>query len=679
MATTPTTALLVSKKAQEGIVAFKKSCHDLTKKHWNIRDQMRNIDLAYMRELDQTGEHRIAKIANRYGDATKLQNITVPIVMPQVETAVAYQSSVFLSGNPIFGVVASPKYEDAAMQMETILEDQAVKGGWTRELNLFFRDGFKYNIAAVEVTWESKVTASLETDTGYSTTEGKPKEVIWDGNVVRRLDPYNLIFDTRVSPSQVHSKGEFVGYIELMSRVALKDYIHKLPDKMVDNIVAAFESGNISYQNYFTPQLNSEALLNRDVRASTNWEAWATASETHSKIQYHNQYEVTTLYGRIIPSDFGLRVPSPNTPQVWKFVFVNDIPIYIERQTNAHGYLPILICQPLEDGLDYQTKSFASNIKPIQDVSSALMTSVLASRRRAISDRTLYDPSRIREADINNPNPSAKIPVRPSAYGKNLAESVFPFPFRDDQSSVILQQLPMFTSFADTISGQNKSQQGQFVKGNKTQHEYADVMSNASSRPQSISIVIEAQTFSPLKEILRLNILQFQGGTTLYNGNQKQEVAIDPITLRTAVTQFKVSDGLTPSDKLINADSFQVALQILGSSPQVSSQYNMGALISYLLKTQGAQVSEFEKPPGQVQYEQAVQQWQQTIMQVMKDNPDIKQEQLPPQPQLTQFGMNPDGTPNKTGVSNTPAPTIIEQIMGMGASNQQQPQPQPGQ
>jgi hypothetical protein len=61
-----------------------------------------------------------------------------------------------------------------------------------------------------------------------------------------------------------------------------------------------------------------------------------------------------------------------------------------------------------EDGLWYQTKSLAENVAPIQDVTSSLINSVIAARRRAISDRGIYDPSRITEANINSTNPSRK-------------------------------------------------------------------------------------------------------------------------------------------------------------------------------------------------------------------------------------------------------------------------------
>lgn len=649
MAIRSNTPLVIPPKAQAGVVEFLKQCDSLGAKHWNLREQMRKVDLAYMREKDLSAEQALAAAANSRGDPTKIQNVTVPVVLPQVEAAVTYQTSVFLQGHPIFGVTANPQNIDAAVQFETLIEDQATRGGWIREFILFFRDGFKYNLSAVEVKWDRKVTAALETDLNFSTNQAKPKEVIWEGNAIRRLDPYNLIFDTRVPPAKVHSHGEFAGYRERMSRIALKQFIQELPDTLVQNIVPAFES---SCQNrYHTPSLNPNALIDtHDV--STNWLAWAgISSADNSKISYKDSYEVVTLYARILPSDFGLRVPSPNTPQVWKFIIVNDsVLLYAERQTNAHGMLPILLAQPTEDGLDYQTKSLATNVSGIQDVTSAMWNSIIAARRRAISDRGIYDPSRISEAHINNPNPAAKIPVRPSAYGKPVGDAYFPIPFRDDQSSILMQETQSLLQMANVISGQNQARQGQFVKGNKTLHEFSTVMSNANGRDQLCSLLLEAQFFTPLKEILKMNILQYQGGVSIYNREMQEVVDIDPLALRKAVLDFKISDGLTPTDKLVNADTLQVAMQVIGSSPVIAQKYNLGSLFSYFMKTQGARITEFEKPPEQLAYEQAMMQWQQSVAQIAEAikglEPAQVQElmkQMPPQPQPQQFGFNPAG------------------------------------
>ena len=531
---------------------------------WNVREKMRQVDLTYIREADWTKEHRRAQLANRYGDSSRFQNVTVPVVMPQVEAAVTYQSSVFLTGTPLFGMVAPPGQEDQALQYQAIMEENSVRGGWIQQLQMFFRDGFKYNISAIEVDWGREVTQAIETDVGFlAGKEGKPKEVIWQGNKLRRWDMYNTFFDSRYKPTDIYKHGEFVGMTELMSRIHLKKFINELPDKMIANIIPAFESGlgsNASggvggIESYYVPQINPDALISKDPKRSTDWMAWATLSTKQNVIQYRNLYEVTTIYARILPSDFDLRVPSANTPQIWKFIIVNhQVIIYAERQTNAHGYLPVLFGQPNEDGLGYQTKSLANNAEPFQSISSALVNSAMAARRRAISDRTLYDPSRVSEAHINSDNPSAKIPVRPAAYGKPVGEAVYAFPYRDDQSAVAFQELPQMLQMANTVNGQNQAKQGQFVKGNKTLHEYDSVMSNANGRDQMTSMLLEAQVFTPMKHILKLNIMQYQAGVSIFSPTAEASIQIDPVALRASQAIFKVTDGLTPTDKTISSD-----------------------------------------------------------------------------------------------------------------------------
>lgn len=637
------TPTIVSQKAQEGIVQYIKMASQSMGANWDLRSKFEAIDKAYMREQDLSEEQQKARRANAYGDKTKFQNITVPVVLPQVEAAVTYQTSVFLQGYPLFGVVASNQYIDEALQMETVIEEQSIRGGWTAEFIQHFRKGFKYNFAGLEVVWDAEITAALDTDIGFSATQAKPKEVIWEGNCIRDLDPYNMIFDTRVLPTEVPIKGEFAGFVELMTRIQLKQFIATLPDKMVSNVTAAFESApsGDGYGSYYIPQINPNATKDKRKFDTFNWDAWAGLSGAERKIAYKNMYEVTTLYARILPSDFGLRVPAANTPQVWKFVCVNGcVLLYVERQTNAHNLLPILISQPLDDNLGFQTKSLAENAQTFQDITSAMWNSVIAARRRAISDRGIYDPSRITSEHINSDNPSAKIPVRPSAYGKPVAECYHSIPFRDDQSGTLMQETAQVLQYADKVSGQNPARQGQFVKGNKTRDEFQTVMNNANGRDQLTSMYLEASLFTPLKLILKTNILQYQGGVSLYNRETETVVSIDPVKLRKAVMEFKVSDGLTPTDKMINADVMQTAMQMIATSPQLAADYNVGQLFSYLMKTQGAKISEFEKPPEQKAYEQALQAWQQATIEMAKAGV----QQYPPQPTPEQFGYQPAGS-----------------------------------
>ena len=631
------------------------------------RSRLEHIDRAYMRELDLTQENLDAKSANASGDADRIQNITVPVVKTQVETATEYQASVFLTGHPIFGVVSDPQWIDQAVQMETILEDQSIRGGWVRELSMFFRDGFKYNFAPLEVDWSDEVTYAVETDLQVDKDRGLPKEVIWSGNRLRRLDPYNTFVDKKVPASEIYKRGEYAGFTEFMSRIELKDFISRLPDKIIANIVPAFESGmgaatgakDAGAMNYYIPSVNPLIAEEDNKRGSTNWMKWAGLSDYRKNIEYKDAYEVTTTYCRILPSEFNLKVPNSNTPQIYKLILVNhEHIIYAERQTNAHNYLPILIGQPAEDGLSYQTKSLATDALPFQHVTSAYMNSIMASRRRAISDRVLYDPSRIDRAHINSANPSAKIPIRPSAYGKAVSDAVYQFPYREDQAAQSMQQIQMLMGLSNNLAGQNQASQGQFVKGNKTLHEFESVMQNANGKDQVVSMLLESQCFTPLKHILKINILQFQAGVTVYNRDQRREVKVDPVALRKAVLEFRISDGLIPASKIINAEGFSTALQVIGSSPQIAQSYNIGPMFSYLMKTQGAAIVDFEKSQEQVAYEQAAAQHN-ALMQLAIEK-DQDPASVGPAPLPEQFGYDP--------AANTPTPPAATEPSSAGTN-----------
>lgn len=636
----------LSEDQERAIILYASKAHELLLNQFSIRSRLEEIDKYYMREGNLDAAQIKNRQLNRAGRKSKIQDITIPVVMPQVRSAHGYMVNVFCTGYPIFGVTADPTVEDAAMQMETIVAENAITAGWTRELMLFFLDGLKYNLHAIECEWQNRTVATIETDINFPES-AKPKTTIWKGNVLKRIDLYNSFYDPRVMPTEIHSEGEYAGYIEMYSRVRMKKLLNNLHGKVKPGIVLrAFESSPPSYGisssstnpfSYYMPIINPSPLMNNQSLSQTfDWMAWATSALAvgTNTIKYQNVYQIMKIYARILPADFGLDVPEKNTPQVWKFYIVNgSVVIFAERQTNVHGYIPIFFGQPLEDGLGYQTKSFADNVTDIQDFTSSMWSGYLASKRRLVGDRVLYDPSRIAKQDINTTNPEAKIPVRSSAYGKPVNEAVYQFPFRDEQTQSLVEGATLATRYADLINGQNPAQKGQFVKGNKTKGEWDDTMGAANSNNQVMALMAEAQVFTPLKEVVKLNILQYQPEVILFNRDRNQNVAIKPVDLRKAAVHFKVSDGMLPSDKLMSTDEYIAALQMLGSSPALGAAYNLAPAFSFIMKTRGADLRPFEKTAIQIQYEQQLQAWQQAAaLAAQKGTPfSTPMPQIPPE------------------------------------------------
>jgi hypothetical protein len=612
----------LNKDQEQAVIEFAKKAQELLRSQFMIQAALEMIDRDYMRENNWTEDQMKARIANRQGDAHKTQDITVPVVMPQVEAALAYYANVFCTGYPIFGVSGDPTMEDAAIQMETLIAENSISAKWVRQFLMFFRDGLKYNLHALECDWEQRTTYAIGTNAMYPNS-AEPKKVLWNGNVIRRMDLYNTFFDPRVSPADIHEEGEFAGYTKVYSRIKLKKFINELfSDISADKAMKAFQEGPAPTATngaaaapfgYYIPLINPFPISDPSNLFNLDWWAWAQNNNPgKTGIQYKNAYSVTKLYGRILPADFGIKAPQENTPQVWRFIIVNGTTVlHAKRMSNVHGWIPMFFGQPLEDGLDYQTKSFASNVSDMQAIASSMWNGYIASKRRLVGDRVLYDPLRIREKDINDRNPAAKIPVRPGAYGKQVSEAVYQFPFHDEQTRSFLEGSEMVIKFGNLINGQNPAQQGQFVKGNKTRKEYEDIMGHGNNRNQMMAISTETQVFVPLKECIKLNHLQYQTDTVLINRDRKMEVKITMEDLRKAAIQLNVSDGMLPTDKIMGGEDFAVALQTMQAAPGLGAAYNMGPMFTYLMKTRGVDLSPFEKSPVQKDYEQKMGMWQQ--------------------------------------------------------------------
>lgn len=592
---TPDTALRASQKTQEFIVSYVSDCAQMYSQNYNIRSRMQYIDRLYQRELDYTAAQRRAAAANQTGDSSKLQNVTVPVVMPQVETALDTLRDIFLSSYPLFPVVTGPKMIEAAQQMEAVIGEESVRFGWAAELAAAMRDGLKYNLMALEVEWEDKKVFSITNDAAQSVKQGVSTETVFSGNSVKRRNPYNLILDTRVAPYEQHTRGEFVGYTELISAIELKQRFAEWDPLKTMNAKEAFESGSGSYQTsadgpgFFVPQINPQAMVDPTALAGeVNWDSWAKL-EKDGGIQYSSCYEVTTLYARILPKLFHMTSRAENTPQIHKFVIVNrKVLVFLERKTNAHNFLPMLVAQAIEDGTDWQAKSLADNAGPFQHIASALWNSGIESQRRKVYDRIFYDPSRINKSDIDNVSSVARIPIKTEAYGKPVSEAFSVIPYRDDGVGQIFQTAQMVTEMADVANGQNRVQRGQFQKGNKTRFEFEQTMTSGDARPRMIALVLETRLFTPLKEIIKCNILQYQPPTSIYDRKTNTEINVDPVKLRSTAMAFKLADGLMPSSQIINMETFQALFNAVGQNPTIGMQYDVTGAFFYWLKLQGA-------------------------------------------------------------------------------------------
>lgn len=605
---TPTTLTLPTKKvlvptaeAQRRIIDFSRRILVEHAKFSSYQAKMEAIDVAYARYQASVDSATGIPSGNGIDAATtpvgvmNLPSTTPPVVISQVDSMVGYLSEVFLSGYPIFPVVSTPKNKKQAEQLETLIDDHASLGGYARQLLLFLRDGVKYNFSAIEASWDSIEQYSTLDDL---LTPGS-KKVTKDRKSftkLKRLDPYNTVWDYNVAPGDVSAEGDYAGYLDIKSRTKLKRYLQRLNDDGVAfNTKEAFATNpyntpeTLGYYRMH-PQV-SDYVSARKPTSSLNWFTYLTGKEDKNPINSDN-FEVFTFYARILPSEFALNSPAPNTVQIWKFVIINStVVVQAERIISAYDYLPILFGQPLEDGLGYQTQSVAEGNIPFQQAASTLFNISFNAARRAVSDRALYDADLINSKDINAPVPAAKIPVKSNSLdsGKTIKDAYHQIPFDARGTEGALQSGMQIVSFGKELSGLNSPMQGQFQKGNKSVTEWNDTMGGADSRLRLPALTLEYQVFSPLKNIIKLNIFQYGDDVEVVSQKSGETISIDIAALRKTVLAFRIADGYTPKSKLASTEAIVGAMQFLSASPILQQAYGdqLPGMFSHLMQLQG--------------------------------------------------------------------------------------------
>lgn len=617
MAGTPSDVLTVHSESQDLLIKYMEACYQVRDEGWQLRNRLEDVDRSYMREKDYTEEQRKAQAANKNGDPTKLQNPTIPIVMESVESSVGFLTNVFLTDYPMFKFVTNPQAEKLALMWNTLVGEDQIYFKWAGQFNIAFRNGAKYNFAPIEVDW-----CKYRKYKPSNSAQGKGvalEQIIYEGNKIKAIDPYNLVYDPRVPIHEVHTRGEFIGYIEQMSRIELKNFLFSLGDERLKNDVKAFQGGDWGCQ-YYIPQINPSVILrNRNWNdGAFDWTKWAFGG-AQQHINYRNMNTVFVLYARLMPFEFKIHAPKDQTPDIWKLIAVNGVMVWAQPMPNAHDILPIIIAQPKVDNLSHQTKSQAENQIPFQDIVTSLSNARLSAARRRVVDRMLYNPLLVDPDHINSPNASAKIPIRPTAYGRKLDEAVYVFPFEDRESGQYIADAQTMSSWSLRMDGRNNTSMGQYQKGNKLQDEFHETMANAGIQDRTQALMWEAFAMTDIKTVMKENYLQFTPKGDRYNRQEKEVVQIDPVQLRQTASEFAVGDGLLPVQRLARTDVMQNFMGWLQNDPQLRGRYDLAPLATYIMQVQGVdKLDQFEKPAEQVQFEQQLQTWQNTAIEYAK-------------------------------------------------------------
>lgn len=575
------------------------------------RTRLEYVDREIERTNDTDTEQANLIRLNSAGDKTRMRAPTIPVIKPQYRAALGYMDSVFLEGYPIYAVVARKDAEDTAAAMHALIGRDQNFFEWSRNIRKAHAAGLRYNVCGVEVRWETQEYAAIGTENVSGTaTTGKATTKQHSGNSIRSLDMYNTFYDRSVPAGDVSKRGDFAGYIEQKTYGQLKDYLRTLPneDKNTAVLREVLNPSNIAAKSmntaadclqFFRPKLRSE-LEGRNLQDFRGF--FPTEAADKSRNFMATDFNHVTAYVRIIPQDFGF-VGSRVT--IYRIEWVNGVCIYAAPSAEGHNRFATVFCAPMEDDeFPEEHKSLCEDLIEFQDIATSLARARMKGLRRLHEDRALFDPTRIRESDINSKNPSAKIPVRMNALNKDLSGAYYQIPYRDEFGGVYNSELAQAMQMSREASGINPAMNGQFVKGNKTFSEFDRVMSGGDAKLQLVASSYEAQMHVGIKYIIRSNYLQFAVSEELQDKNGGM-VTVDPAKLREEEINFTMVDGALPASKVMNPELVQMAITGLSQvalQQQQAVQYDLTGMIASVLKSAGfANLEDYKLPQQPMQ------------------------------------------------------------------------------
>jgi hypothetical protein len=119
-------------------------------------------------------------------------------------------------------------------------------------------------------------------------------------------------------------------------------------------------------------------------------------------------------------------------------------------------------------------------------------------------------------------------------------------------------------------------------------------------------MVLEGQVFTPLKQMLALNIFQYGENAVVVSQKTGQSYTIDIDKLREQVLSFRISDGYTPKSKMASVDMLNTGLQLISSSPILQQAYGtfLPDMFAHLMDLGGVRNLEQYSPQAIAQNQQ---------------------------------------------------------------------------
>lgn len=537
-----------------------------------------SADLVYRGERYQDEEDKKACKQNAPS------KIVVPLTYAQVQTFVAFGMGLLQQREHFFELEGTGEEDHRAAKLGEALLDQNLEfNQFTVVLYQFLLDIGKFSIGVVQHSWvreTEKIWVEEEAPVGFSPmrilgslfSQAPPakqqvqrEQVAYMGNKLRSISPYCFYPDTRF-PLSRFQEGEFCGSEEEVSMTSLRKG----------------ESNGIYAGVQHIDKMPRESWNGRKGRQFKHFRPETVTA----KGQVESTVIKTTVQLEITPSKFmladGQALGTSNVPEKWLVEYANDTRVIrCEHLGYAHNHYTYSLGQFSPDQQRLINESISDMIGHLQAVIDWFINSHITNVRKHISNRLVVDPAGVMFEDIRDHKPVIRL--KPNAANAGVERFVQQLTVSDVTRGHIgdVQTLMQFVSMTTAISD---NMLGQYNSGRRSAREASNTAAASGNRLRTVIKLIYDGCLKGLGRDLLSNLrdgLDEDTFVTVSGDEYPDWEAYDHFTLKDGRTKvavnrthlagkfdFKVFEGILPSDKHVQAETLENTLLALLKNPQ---------------------------------------------------------------------------------------------------------------
>ncbi|MHA2376685.1 MAG: portal protein [Candidatus Thorarchaeota archaeon] len=535
-------------------------------------------------------------------DSRKSVSIVIPYSYAVLETLLTYSTAAFLE-NPIFkyrGV--GPEDTLGAILLELAVDLQAKRSKMSLNLYTMFRDAFAYGFGVVAPVWEVRhgnVVRQRKTQGFISSafnrfrgkrptgTVGTRREVVYEGNTLENIDPYQFLPDPNVPINRVQD-GEYVGWVDRDNRLSILERERNDTTDTLFNAkyLAHIDGRSTLYQE--TDQKGSRTRYEMDV-------------DVDSSAGVTNVVDPVYMYVNLIPSEWD--VGDSDYPEKWLFALAGDeVIISAKKQNYNHNMFPVAVCAPSFDGYSVSPVSQLEMLYGMQHRIDWFMNSHQKNVRRAVNDIVVVDPSMIDTDSLVNAKEGGVVFLKNRVWGKGTIDQAVKQLGMTDITKNHVQDAINLMQVIERVSGATDNMQGiaQKLGERVTRYQVQSAKTSALSRMEMKNKLVGVMTFTDLAVQLAENTIQFMNEDVYVEvfGRAADALRKDfGITSdREKVTPFDVAVGydVVPQDGSVMAseylDTWVSLFQIISQNPMLAqlAKIDLGRMFKHIARMGGA-------------------------------------------------------------------------------------------